>query len=62
MSKSDPGFTILEMLAAVIVMGILVAMALPEVLTAVKACRLHADAAVAARDPAIDLSGVYVRL
>jgi len=62
MSKSDAGFTILELLVVVIVMGIIVAMPIPQALTAVKAYRLHADAAVVACDPAIDLSGVCVRL
>jgi prepilin-type N-terminal cleavage/methylation domain-containing protein len=62
MSKSDAGFTILELRVVVIVMGIIVAMPIPQALTVVQAYRLHADAAVVACDPAIDLSGVCVRL
>jgi hypothetical protein len=50
------------LLVVVIVMGIIVAMPIPQALTAVKAYRLHPDAAVVAREPAIDLSGVCVRL
>jgi prepilin-type N-terminal cleavage/methylation domain-containing protein len=50
MSNKDSGFTILELLVVVIVIGIIVAMAIPQALTAVKAYRLHTDtAAVAAQ-------------
>lgn len=50
MSNKDSGFTILELLVVVIVIGIIVAMAIPQALIAVKAYRLHTDtAAVAAQ-------------
>jgi prepilin-type N-terminal cleavage/methylation domain-containing protein len=61
MSNKDSGFTILELLVVLIVMGIIVARALSQVL-AVKAYRLPADGAAVARGPTIDLSGVCVRL
>ena len=44
-----------------LVLGVIVSRALSPVL-AVKAYRLHADAAAGARDPAIDLSRVCARL
>lgn len=62
MPKRECGFSLLELLVVIIILGIIVAMPIPQALTAVKAYRLHADAAVVACDPAIDLSGVCVRL
>lgn len=62
MCTKDPGFTMLELAVLSVVSGIIAAMALPQALPAVKAYRLRAGAAAVGRGPAIDLSGVCVRL
>jgi prepilin-type N-terminal cleavage/methylation domain-containing protein len=50
MSQRNSGFSMLELLVVVLVMGIIVAMAIPQAINAVKAYRLHSDAgAVAAQ-------------
>jgi prepilin-type N-terminal cleavage/methylation domain-containing protein len=48
MSQKDPGFTMLELLLVVLIMGIITAFALPQAINAVKAYRLHSDAAAVA--------------
>lgn len=62
MCSKDPGCTMLELAVLSVALGIVAAVALPQALPAVKACRPPADAAAVARGPAIDLSGVCVKL
>ena len=47
-TKPSNGFSMLELLTVVLLIGIVVAFALPQALTAVKAYRLHSDAAAVA--------------
>ena len=44
MSKSDHGFSLLELLAVIIIIGIIVTFALPSAFTSIKNYRLHSDA------------------
>lgn len=44
MSQRDSGFSMLELLVVILIMGVIVAMAIPGAITAVKAYRLHSDA------------------
>jgi prepilin-type N-terminal cleavage/methylation domain-containing protein len=48
MSQRDSGFSMLELLVVVLVMAIIVAMAIPQAITAVKGYRLHSDASAVA--------------
>jgi len=48
MAKKDPGFTMLELLAVILILGIIIAFAIPQALIALKAYRLHSDAAAVA--------------
>ena len=50
MAQRNSGFSMLELLVVILVLGIIVAMAVPQAINAVKAYRLHSDAgAVAAQ-------------
>jgi len=50
MTQRNSGFSMLELLVVILVLGIVVAMAIPQAINAVKGYRLHSDAgAVAAQ-------------
>ena len=50
MAKRNSGFSMLELLVVILILGIIVAIAIPQAINAVKAYRLHSDAgAVAAQ-------------
>jgi len=48
MAKTESGFSMLEMLAALLIMGVIAALALPSAITAVKNYKLHSDATAVA--------------
>lgn len=48
MSQRNSGFSMLELLVVVLIMGIIVAIGIPQAITAVKGYRLHSDASAVA--------------